>query len=74
MSEDANVRPRDYREQQLIFVDYVSMDPELFKQIVDGFVIPTGYEELVKIMSPLFSTPYITKEEAQAIFEVVPCS
>lgn len=35
--------------------------------------MPTD-EELVKIMSPLFSTPYITKEEAQAIFEVVPCS
>lgn len=35
--------------------------------------IPTG-EELVKIMSPLFSTPYITKEEAQAIFKIVPCS
>lgn len=71
--KDANVRPRGYREQQVIFDDEVNMDPELFKEILDGFVMPTG-EELVKIMSPLFSRPYITQEEAQAIFEVVPCS
>lgn len=72
---NTDVRPRGYSEERenLIFDDEVDMDPELFKEIVDGFIMPTN-EELIKIMSPLFSTPYITKEEAQAIFEVVPCS
>ena len=69
--KDANVRPRGYREQQLIFDDEVSMDPELLKEIVDGFIMPTG-EELVKIMSPLFSTPYITNEDMKEIFTITP--
>jgi len=65
--EDTNVRPRGYREQQVIFDDEVSVDPELFREIVDGFVMPTG-DELVKIMSPIFSTPLLSNEDMKEIF------
>jgi hypothetical protein len=43
-NEDANVRPRGYSEERekLIFDDEVNIDPDLFRQIVDGFIIPTG--------------------------------
>lgn len=63
--------PRGYREQQVIFDDEINIDPELFKEIVDGFVMPTG-EELVKIMSPIFSIPILTNEDMKGIFTITP--